>query len=146
MSRLSRMKKKRNEEKHGDPDYVEPASEDYAKWKAKQVEKAKGKDGRRKVHYDKKAGEGDRTKQQVQDAKQNVLTITAVRNTSRTDGTYNLTVADFHTYFVGELNVLVHNCKKLKAKERRAQEKQRSQDAKGGDMQARGTRGNNRPE
>ncbi|MCQ8186660.1 HINT domain-containing protein, partial [Parvularcula maris] len=29
---------------------------------------------------------------------------------NRIDATYNLTVADFHTYFVGEERVLVHNC------------------------------------
>ncbi|MDH3273691.1 MAG: polymorphic toxin-type HINT domain-containing protein [Gammaproteobacteria bacterium] len=37
-------------------------------------------------------------------------TITAVERTDRLDATYNLTVADFETYFVGEILVLVHNC------------------------------------
>lgn len=46
----------------------------------------------------------------VEDDEQRVLVVTSVRNTERKDGTYNLTVADFHTYFVGEFNVLVHNC------------------------------------
>ncbi|UTW58744.1 hypothetical protein KFE96_00105 [Kordiimonas sp. SCSIO 12603] len=46
----------------------------------------------------------------VEDEEQNVLVITSVHNTNRKDGTYNLTVADFHTYFVGNLSVLVHNC------------------------------------
>ncbi|GHF31388.1 hypothetical protein GCM10017044_28680 [Kordiimonas sediminis] len=48
----------------------------------------------------------------VEDDEQRVLVVTSVRNTERKDGTYNLTVADFHTYFVGEFNVLVHNCGK----------------------------------
>jgi len=38
------------------------------------------------------------------------MVITAVKETARTDSTYNLTVADFETYFVGEQRVLVHNC------------------------------------
>ena len=38
------------------------------------------------------------------------LTIVSVHQTDGLDGTYNLTVADFNTYFVGDLNVLVHNC------------------------------------
>ena len=33
-----------------------------------------------------------------------------VARTDRSDSTYNLTVNDFETYFVGELRVLVHNC------------------------------------
>ena len=36
--------------------------------------------------------------------------ISRVERTERVDATYNLTVADFNTYFVGELQVLVHNC------------------------------------
>jgi RHS repeat-associated protein len=42
-------------------------------------------------------------------------TIISVTETSRLDATYNITVADFETYFVGKQKVLVHNCKnKLK--------------------------------
>jgi RHS repeat-associated protein len=43
-------KKKENEKKHGNENWEEPASEDYAKWKAKQLEKRSGKDARRKAH------------------------------------------------------------------------------------------------
>jgi len=49
----------------------------------------------------------------VEDDEQRVLVVTSVRNTERKDGTYNLTVADFNTYFVGNLSVLVHNCDKV---------------------------------
>ncbi len=38
------------------------------------------------------------------------MTVTSVEATARLDTTYNITVADFHTYFVGENRVLVHNC------------------------------------
>lgn len=38
------------------------------------------------------------------------MTIQSVNETNRTDATYNLTVADFETYFVGKNKVLVHNC------------------------------------
>ena len=38
------------------------------------------------------------------------MVITKVLETNRIDATYNLTVADFETYFVGENKVLVHNC------------------------------------
>ena len=50
----------------------------------------------------------------------------------RVDATYNLTVADFETYFVGENKVLVHNCKK-KAKDRRREQKRKSNEEKFGD-------------
>lgn len=40
------------------------------------------------------------------------MIITKVVETNRIDATYNLTIADFETYFVGENKVLVHNCKK----------------------------------
>ena len=36
--------------------------------------------------------------------------IASVKNAGRVDATYNLTVTDFETYFVGALGVLVHNC------------------------------------
>jgi Protein of unknown function (DUF1557). len=38
------------------------------------------------------------------------MVLVSVVETERTDSTYNLTVADFETYFVGEQRVLVHNC------------------------------------
>lgn len=38
------------------------------------------------------------------------MIINSVVETSRIDATYNLTVADFETYFVGTNKVLVHNC------------------------------------
>ncbi len=40
-----------------------------------------------------------------------IMMIASVENTGRIDATYNITVADFHTYFVGTQRVLVHNCK-----------------------------------
>lgn len=43
-------KKNAKEQKHGDEGWEEPASEDYAKWKAKQLEKRSGKDARRQAH------------------------------------------------------------------------------------------------
>lgn len=44
------------------------------------------------------------------DAEDRMMTTTSVRPTEREDLTYNITVADFHTYFVGESRILVHNC------------------------------------
>lgn len=44
----------------------------------------------------------------TQDCK--AMVITSVVNTGRLEGTYNLTIADFETYFVGENRILVHNC------------------------------------
>lgn len=38
------------------------------------------------------------------------LTVKAVAKTDRIEATYNISVADFETYFVGEKRVLVHNC------------------------------------
>ena len=38
------------------------------------------------------------------------MVLASVLETDRIDATYNLTVADFETYFVGEQGVLVHNC------------------------------------
>lgn len=38
------------------------------------------------------------------------LTVVRAEQTTRIEPTYNLTVADFETYFVGENRVLVHNC------------------------------------
>lgn len=38
------------------------------------------------------------------------MVVASVTETDRTDATFNLTVADFETYFVGKNGVLVHNC------------------------------------
>ena len=38
------------------------------------------------------------------------MVIARVEQTDRVDATYNLTVDVFHTYFVGDQRVLVHNC------------------------------------
>jgi hypothetical protein len=54
-------------EKHGDEDYQEPASEDYARYRAGRAEKSGGKDARRRGHDAKAPGEGDRSKQQIDD-------------------------------------------------------------------------------
>ena len=51
-------------QKFGERD--EPASEEYMKWKAKNVEKEKGKDARRALH-DRKEGRVDRTKKEIDD-------------------------------------------------------------------------------
>mgnify|MGYP000209273546 CR=1 FL=1 len=40
------------------------------------------------------------------------MEIISVIDEQRVDLTYNFTVADFHTYYVTEKNVLVHNCNK----------------------------------
>jgi hypothetical protein len=49
------------------------------------------------------------------------MIIADVVKTERTDATFNLTVADFETYFVGEFGVLVHNCSKKPGGGRNAQ-------------------------
>lgn len=51
----------------------------------------------------------------VTTADNQTMVITKVLESNRIDATYNLTVADFETYFVGENKVLVHNCTKTKA-------------------------------
>jgi len=38
------------------------------------------------------------------------MKVISLLDENRTDLTYNFTVADFHTYYVTERNVLVHNC------------------------------------
>ena len=48
------------------------------------------------------------------------MVITSVVNTGRVEGTYNLTIADFETYFVGQNRILVHNCGRETKKQRRA--------------------------
>ena len=57
-------KKKAREEGKKKRD-AQPASEDYAKYKAKELEKKKGKDARREAHDKKEKGSGDRTKKQI---------------------------------------------------------------------------------
>ncbi len=63
--RRARQRREENEQKHGDADYEEPASEGYAKWKAREAEKRGGKEERRRGHDEKESGEGDRTKEQI---------------------------------------------------------------------------------
>jgi len=46
----------------------------------------------------------------VETADGQLIEVTSVQNTGRIDATYNLTVADYSTYFVGKNRVLVHNC------------------------------------
>ena len=43
------------------------------------------------------------------------MMVTSVIDEKRQDLTYNFTVADFHTYYVTERKVLVHNCNPTKA-------------------------------
>jgi hypothetical protein len=62
--RRAQQQAEAKKKKHGDPNYEEPASEDYAKWKAKEVEKARDKDARRASH-DKKTDGIDRSKSQL---------------------------------------------------------------------------------
>jgi len=50
------------------------------------------------------------------------MVITLIIKTTRTDATYNITVADFETYFVGKQQVLVHNCKNKLTKQQRKQQ------------------------
>lgn len=63
--RRTREQAQSREEKHGDPDFEEPASEEWVKWRARGVEKEYGKDARRQLHDQKKRGEGDRSERQV---------------------------------------------------------------------------------
>ena len=63
--RRERQQRTSREQKHGDPDYEEPASEDYAKHKANEAEKRGGKEDRRRGHDEKRGGEGDGTKKQL---------------------------------------------------------------------------------
>lgn len=60
--RQQEEKQRAKQAKFGDRD--EPASEEYMKWRATQVEKARGKDARRGVH-DAKVGRADRTKSEI---------------------------------------------------------------------------------
>ncbi len=52
----------------------------------------------------------------VTTADNQTMTIVSAIETEFVDGTYNITVADFETYFVGLNKVLVHNCKNLTKK------------------------------
>ena len=63
--RRVRQQEESRDKKHGDKDYEEPKSEDYAKWKAKEKAKADGKDARRKAHDVKNEGGRDRTKKEL---------------------------------------------------------------------------------
>ena len=64
--RREKEREKSKLEKHLDPDWEEPASEEFAKWKANEVEKSRGKDARRELHDAKLAGEPDRSKKQLE--------------------------------------------------------------------------------
>ena len=64
--RREQERQKAKVEKHLDPDWEEPASEDFAKWKAQEAEAAGGKEARRKLHDAKLAGEPDRSKNQLE--------------------------------------------------------------------------------
>lgn len=46
----------------------------------------------------------------VTNSEGDALTIVSLNSTGESPTTYNLEIDDFHTYFVGEQNVLVHNC------------------------------------
>ena len=57
---------------------------------------------------------------QVQTKSGNTLTVLSVHDTGVIKRTYNFEVEDFHTYYVGDDEVLVHNaCKKSKGQKRR---------------------------
>ena len=47
------------------------------------------------------------------DKDQGFLSVESVVDQDRIETAYNLTVADYHTYYVTERNVLVHNCNKV---------------------------------
>lgn len=44
------------------------------------------------------------------DDEQGLLFVESITNLNKKQTAYNFTVADFHTYYVTEHNVLVHNC------------------------------------
>ncbi len=60
------------EEKHGKPDYEEPASEAHGKWQARMEEKANGKDARRRLHDSKARGQGDRSERELFEDRKNL--------------------------------------------------------------------------
>lgn len=47
-----------------------------------------------------------------EDDKERHLVVLSIEDLNKKDVAYNFTVADFHTYYVTEHNVLVHNCDK----------------------------------
>ncbi len=47
---------------------------------------------------------------QIENFDRNVLTVESLAALNKNEVTYNFTVGDFHTYFVGEQRALVHNC------------------------------------
>lgn len=49
----------------------------------------------------------------VENKKGQIYRIVSVLETSGREPTFNLTVADFETYYVGESRILVHNCRNL---------------------------------
>ena len=51
----------------------------------------------------------------VEDEEGNTFTIASIAETEDREATYNLTVADFETYYVGETGILVHNCDRTKS-------------------------------
>ncbi len=52
----------------------------------------------------------------LSDGKYGIIILVRVEELEIPEATYNLEVADFHTYFVSESNVLVHNsCKEVEA-------------------------------
>lgn len=55
---------------------------------------------------------GDR----IETEKHGAVLVKLVRLAGRNDVTYNIEVADFHTYYVTKLNLLVHNCGETVAK------------------------------
>ncbi|AWF81932.1 hypothetical protein BTJ40_14465 [Microbulbifer sp. A4B17] len=56
---------------------------------------------------------------QIETDKNSTAIVKLVRLVGRTDTTYNIEVADFHTYYVTRLNLLVHNCGGNKGKGKR---------------------------
>ena len=65
--RRKRQREETKEQKHGDSEYQEPSSERYGKYKAREAEKEYGKDARRRFHDSKIKGEGNRSKQRLND-------------------------------------------------------------------------------
>jgi hypothetical protein len=53
------------------------------------------------------------------------VTLVSITNTGEVERTFNFEVADFHTYFVGDQHVLVHNC----SRSQRAATRQAKRDA-----------------
>ena len=64
--RREQDREKTKVKKHLDPDWEEPASEEFAKWKAQEAEKIGGKEARRQLHDAKQPGEPDRSKSRLE--------------------------------------------------------------------------------